>query len=109
MAAMIPVLSFAVTTYIDNQDGIYRINKPFVFFGVTLVQFIFGYVIIKVAHYPVLKEIKIFLADLESQVLDGTQQLTKMRRNWRLWGILFTIVAILLLLWGIWRAIQFSS
>lgn len=108
MAAMIPLLSFAVTTYIDNQDGIYRINKPFVFFGITLAQFIFGYVIIKVAHYPVLKEIKIFLADLESQVIDGTQCLPKMRRHWRRWGIIFAIVAILLLVWGIWRAIQYT-
>jgi hypothetical protein len=72
MAAMIPILSFAVTTYIDNQNGIYRINQPIVFFGVTLMQFIFGYFIIKVAQYPVLKEIKIFLSDLESQVLEGT-------------------------------------
>lgn len=109
MAAMIPILSFAVITYIDNQNGIYRINQPIVFFGVILMQFIFGYFIIKVAQYPVLKEIKIFLSDLESQVLEGTQKLTEMKKHWRRWGIIFVIIAMLLLLWGIWQAIQSTS
>lgn len=106
MAAMIPLLSFAFITYIDNQQGVYRINKPFIFWGVTLIQFIFGYVIIKFSHYPILKEIKIYLADLEAQVWDGTHMLTAMKKRWRFWGYIFVIVAALLLLWGIWRAIQ---
>ncbi len=109
MAAMIPILSFAVITYIDNQNGIYRINQPIVFFGVTLMQFIFGYFIIKIAQYPVLKEIKIFLSDLESQVLECTQKLTEMKKHWWRWGIIFVIIAMLLLLWGIWQAIQSTS
>ena len=109
MAAMIPVLSFAVTSYIDNQNGVYRINKPLVFFGVILMQFIFGYTIVKISQYPVIKEIKIFLSDLEAQVLEGTQKLTELKIYWRRWGYIFTIVAILLLLWGIWRAIEFGS
>ena len=106
MAAMIPVLSFALNTFIDNQNGIYRINKPIVFFGVTLVQFIFCYVILKVAQYPVLKEIKIFLSDLESQAMEGTQKLVEMKKHWRRWGIIFVITAIIFLLLGIWKAIQ---
>jgi hypothetical protein len=109
MAAMIPVLSFAVVTYIDNQDGIYRINKPVVFFGVTLIQFIFGYIIIKVSQYPVLKEIKIFLSDLESQALEGTQKLIEIKKHWQRWGMISVIIGILLLLWGIWKAIQFGE
>jgi hypothetical protein len=106
MAAMIPVLSFAVTIYIDNQNGIYRINQPMVFFGVIMMQFIFGYLIIKVAQYPVLKEIKIFLSDLESQVLEGTKKLTEMKRHWQRWGIIFVILAILFLILGILKALQ---
>jgi len=106
MAAMIPVLSFAINTFIDNQNGIYRINQPIVFFGVTLMQFIFCYLILKVAQYPVLKEIKIFLSDLESQVVEGTQKLVEMKKHWRRWGIIFVIIAILFLLFGIWQAMQ---
>jgi len=108
MAAMIPLLSFVVTTYMDNQEGVYRINKPFVFGGVTLSQLIFGYIIIKISHYPILKEIKIYLADLEAQIWDGTQMLTAMKKRWRFWSFIFVIIAVLLLLWGIWRAIQFG-
>jgi len=96
-----------VTTYIDNQNGIYRINKPIVFFGVILMQFIFIYVIIKVSQYPLLKEIKIFLSDLEAQALEGTQNLTETRKHWRRWTTIFVILATLLLLFGIWQAIQF--
>lgn len=107
MAAMIPLLSFALTTHIDNQEGVYRINKPFVFWGVTLMQFIFGYVIIKISQYPILKEIRIYLADLEAQVWDKSQTLIIMKKRWRIWSYIFIIIGTLLLLWGIWRAIQF--
>jgi hypothetical protein len=108
MAAMIPLLSFALNSYIDNQNGIYRINRPLIFFGVTLLQFIFCYVIIKIGQYPVLKEIKIFLSDLEAQILEGTQKLTGMKKKWRQWAIILAIIGTLLLLWGIWQAIQFG-
>jgi hypothetical protein len=109
MAAMIPILSFAINSYVDNQDGVYRINQPLVFWGVTLMQFVFGYTIIKVGHYPVVKEIKIFLADLEAQVLDGTQMLAEIKTKWRRWGYILVIIGLLFLLWGIWKAIQYAS
>ncbi len=109
MAAMIPLLSFALNSYIDNQNGIYRINRPLIFFGVTLLQFIFCYVIIKIGQYPVLKEIKIFLSDLEAQILEGTHKLTDMKKKWRQWAIILAVIGTILLLWGIWRAIQFGS
>jgi hypothetical protein len=79
-----------------------------VFFGVILMQFIFVYVIIKVSQYPLLKEIRIFLSDLEAQVLEGTQKLTEMKKYWQRWRIIFAILATLLFLWGIWQAIQFG-
>ena len=109
MAAMIPLLSFAINSYIDNQNGIYRINQPLVFFGVSLMQFIFGYSIFKLGHYPVVKEIKVSLSDLESQVLDGTQLLGEMKIRWRRWGYILAIIGLLFLLWAIWRWIQFAS
>lgn len=107
MAAMLCIFSFAVTSYIDNQEGIYRINQPIVFYGVTLLQFIFMYGSLKVAQYPVLKEIKIFLNDLESQALEGTQKLVQMKKRWRRWVIILAIVGFLFLLFGIWQAIKF--
>ena len=67
-----------------------------VFFGVILMQFIFVYVIIKVSQYPLLKEIRIFLSDLEAQVLEGTQKLTEMKKYWQRWRIIFAILATLL-------------
>ena len=107
MAIMIPLLSFALITHIDNQESVYRINQPFIFWVVTLLQFIFGYVIIKISQYPILKEIKIYLVDLEAQVWNKSQSLTAVKKRWRIWSYIFVIIGALLLLWGIWRAIQF--
>ena len=107
MAIMIPLLSFALITHIDNQESVYRINQPFIFWVVTLLQFIFGYVIIKISQYPILKEIKIYLVDLEAQVWNESQSLTAVKKRWRIWSYIFVIIGALLLLWGIWRAIQF--
>jgi hypothetical protein len=109
MAATLVLLTFAVTTYIDNENGHYRINRVGIFIIVSAMQFAFMYGINKIAQYPIRKEMKIFLSDLEANVMEGTQTLVVFRKRWRVWLTVFFIIGVILLLLGIWRAMQFGS
>jgi hypothetical protein len=108
MACTIVLLSFAVTSYIDNDNGHYRINRVEIFIIVSAMQFAFIYGINKIAQYPIRKEMKIFLSDLEANVMEGTQTLVVFRKRWRVWVIVFFIIGVILLLLGIWRSMQFG-
>jgi hypothetical protein len=102
-------LSFAVSTMVDAQDGQYRINRPGVFIGVTLGQLLFMYAVLKIGHYPFVRESKAILSDLENQVTTGTEQLKVFKRTWRLWGLLFATLGTILLIWGILKAISWPE
>lgn len=97
-------LSFAVSTMQDSEDGRYRINLPGVFLGVTVAQLLFAYAILKIGHYPLLRELKAILSDLEHQVTTGTERIKVLKRSWRLWGVLFAVLGTILLILGILKA-----
>jgi hypothetical protein len=109
MACTLVLLSFAVSTYIDNDKGHYRINRVEIFIIVSVMQFAFMYGINKIAQYPIRKEMKIFLSDLEENAMEGTQTLVVFRKRWRIWVVVFLVIGTVLLLFGIWRAMQFCS
>lgn len=102
-------LSFAVSTTVDAQDGQYRINRPAVFIGVTVAQFLFMYTALKVGQYPIVRESKAILSDLEHQVTTETAHIKVLRSTWRLWGILFTVLFVVLLILGIYRALSWPG
>jgi hypothetical protein len=102
MAATIVLLTFAVTSYVDNENGHYRIGRVELFIIFSAMQFAFMYGINKIAQYPIRKEMKIFLSDLEANVMEGTQTLVVFRKQWRVWVIVFFIIGVILLLLGIW-------
>jgi hypothetical protein len=105
LALTVVFLSFAVSTAVDCQDGQYRINRPHVFIGVTIAQFLFMYVVLKTGHYMFLKELKAILSDLEHQVTTGTERIKVLKRSWRLWGLALAILGTVLLILGILRAV----
>ena len=98
-------LSFAVSTMPDSQDGHYQINRPGIFIGVTIAQLLFGYAILKIGHYPLLRELKAILSDLEHQVTTGTERIKVLKKTWRRWCVLFAVLGTILLIWGLLRAI----
>jgi hypothetical protein len=104
LAVTIPFLSFAVSTMMDNQDGQYRINRPGVFIAVTAAQLVFMYVVLKIGHYPLMRQQQAILSDLESQVTTETDRVEAMKRTWRRWGLLLAILGTVLLVLGILRA-----
>jgi hypothetical protein len=106
IALTIAFLTFAVSTLADAQDGSYRINRPGVFVGVTVGQILFMYVVLKIGHYPLVRESKALLGDLENQVMTGTERIKEFKRTWRLWALLFAVLGLIFLIWGIYRAMS---
>ena len=109
MAATVVLLTFAVTSYVDNEGGHYSIGRVDLFITFSVIQFGFMYAINKIAQYPIRKEMRLFLSDLEGSVMEGTKTLVVFRKRWRKWVVVFFIVGTILLLLGIWRAMQFGS
>ncbi len=101
-AATLLLLAWAVTTLIDNAGGVYRINKPWFFTGTLLVMFFGGYATLKFAHFPVLRELRAVLEDLEAQFLGRTGELDELKLRWRRWRYVLILLLTLLLLLGIW-------
>jgi hypothetical protein len=108
MAVTVGLLSFAINSFVDNKDGQFRIYRPGVFIIVSVLQLAFCYGAIKMAQFPLRKEMRILLSDLEENVTDGRQSLVGLRKKWRIWAVVFFIICTILLLFGIWRALQFG-
>ena len=109
MGATIVLLTFAVTSHADNDNGHYEINNVGMFVLVSVLQAAFVYLINKVAQYPFRKEMNIIMSDLEANVTEGTQTIPGLRKHWRLWAAILFIIGTILLLLGIWRTLQFIS
>jgi hypothetical protein len=61
--------------------------------------------IVKIGHYPFLRELKAILSDLDHQVTTGTERIEVFRRSWRRWAIFFAVLGTILLILGILRAV----
>jgi len=105
-AALCFMLTFVIGCYVDNDHGTYRINRPWFFGTVAVLQFLIVYAALKIGQYPLLKETRIFLSDLEAQAFEGMSRLPELRRHWRRWSILLTAIFLVLLLLGIWQAMR---
>ncbi|MCP3917226.1 MAG: hypothetical protein GY711_16885 [bacterium] len=103
-ALSLVVFAFAISSLIDNVDGTYRINKPLVFIGVQVAMVLFLVAGFRIAHEPVLSELRAVLGDLEDQVLDRTKSLDQDQARWRNWRIALVVVLALLLALGAWLA-----
>ena len=97
-------LTFAVSTLQDSEDGQFRINVPSLFIAFTTAQLLFGYAILKIGHYPLLRELKAILGDLEHQVTTGTERIKVLKKTWRVWGVLCAVLGTILLILGVLRA-----
>jgi hypothetical protein len=101
-AIVVWILSFALNTLIDNQDGIYRINRVGVFVLTTLTMLVFIYGAQKLSAERSLRTLRAFLTDLENNYLCQTDkiELKRKKKRWILAaiGIILTITLILGLL-----------
>ena len=60
----------------------------------------------KIAHYPLVKELQAIISDLESEVTEGTDKIRRLKRRWRYWSIFLAIILALLLVWGLLEALK---
>ncbi len=105
IAATVYLLQFAINTMIDNDGGVYRINQPAFFVGVSVGLLALMYAVMKIAQYPVVRELRAMTSDLENEVTDNTRQVEGMRRAWLRWNVLIAIILSGFLIWGILAAV----
>jgi hypothetical protein len=96
MAVSTAILAFVLNAWTDNDQGSYRINHPIVFVvgNVLVVLFIYGTQ--KVVQWWAVGQIRVYLNDLERDVLAGSRRLEDMKK-WHLAVavILFALLAAL--------------
>ena len=97
-------LAFALNTFIDNDAGTYRINKPVFFTVISLLVILFIYGSQKLAQFFALRWIKVYLADIRNEVLNGSCRLQKEKRKYMLFILILALILTLTFIWGIIKA-----
>lgn len=99
-------LTFALNTLVDNDQGTYRINRPVFFTVVCILVVLFIYGAQKIAQLFAVRQIRVYLADLQNDVLEGSCRLEEARRKYVVVFIILAIILTMLFIWGIIRAMS---
>ncbi len=97
-------LSFALNTLIDNDQGTYRINRPVFFAVICLLVILFIYGVQKFAQFFAISQIKVYLEDLQNEVLEGSHRLQEVRRKQLVVFLIFALILTVLFILGIIKA-----
>lgn len=74
------LLVFALTTFIDNRNGVYRINQPLVFWGTLAGVLVLVYGSGKLATYAPMREMRDALEDLQAGTTARIEAIPARRR-----------------------------
>lgn len=85
------LLIFALTSFIDNQNGVYRINRPWVFWGTLAGVLLFIYGTGKLATYAPVREMRDALEDLKAGTTERIEA-TPARRRVVFWLMLAAVL-----------------
>jgi hypothetical protein len=99
------ILSFALGTLVDNQDGIFRINKVGLFILITVIMLVFIYGVQKMSAEISLKTLKAILADLENSYMGQTEKIELRRKKMRWLYLALTILVTITALLGLMKFI----
>ncbi len=99
MALSLLMVIFAVNTLVDNDNGTYRINNPAVYAAIEAIIFIFMYAMMKAVHYPLLRELRAHLTDLENQTSEATERIEFQKKKWRWWAMAGLVIIMIVLAW----------
>jgi hypothetical protein len=105
-AFIVWILSFALNTLVDNQDGFYRINKPGFFILISVIMLCFIYLIQKLSAWISLRNLKSLLRDLEANSLEETAQIEQRKKKMRWICIAGIIILLALLILGVVRGVS---
>lgn len=103
------ILVFAVNSLVDNEGGVYRVNRPLVYGAVQLGVVLFVYAALKSATLPAVRELRAALADLESQLLEQSSRLDRHRGRDRASRLAWVLLALLVLLLGVWMTLRLAA
>jgi hypothetical protein len=95
---LVLVLIFAINTFVDSNEGLYKINNPLSY--VIIHAFIFGfiYVLNKMTAGIWVKKMKLYLDDLSGQSLDNIEKdLNQERKRKIIYVLVFLVIAGLLI------------
>jgi len=85
--------TFGFNTLIDNNEGQYVINNAIKYFSLHLGIALFVFVLLHSAQYLLVKELRIYLQDLNDQIFEKTAVLVESKKRMR---ILFIVLFVLL-------------
>ncbi|MHC4332115.1 MAG: hypothetical protein ACYSWW_28815 [Planctomycetota bacterium] len=97
-------LTFALNTLIDNDQGTFRINRPVFFAVICLLVLIFIYGVQKIAQFNALRQIRVYLADLQNDALEGSHRLEKAKRQYMVLILIIALILTITFIWGIIKA-----
>jgi hypothetical protein len=105
-AFVVWILAFAINTLVDNQYGVYRINKIGVFVLTTLAMLVFIYAVQKLSAEVSIRNLRAFLTDLELSYIAQTEKIEQKRKKMR-W-IYFVVIILLTVLFtlGVLKALS---
>ena len=97
-------LVFALNTLVDNDQGTYRINRPVFFAVICLLVILFIYGSQKIAQFFAVRQIRVYLADLQNDFLEGSCRLEETRKLKLIIFIVLFIILTITFIWGLIRA-----
>ena len=97
-------LSFALNTLIDNDQGTFRINRPVFFAVICLLVIFFIYGVQKIAQFIAVRQIRVYLSDLQNDALEGSHRLEKAKRKYLVVYLIIAIILTITFIWGIIKA-----
>jgi len=100
------ILSFALNTLVDNQEGFYRINRVGFFIIVSLAMVIFIYVTQKISAEISLRNLKAILSDLENNYLSDSETFEQKKKKMRYIYLILSVISTGLLILGILRLLR---
>jgi hypothetical protein len=105
-AVVVWILSFALNTLIDNQDGFYRINRVGFFVIISIVMLVFIYAVQKLSAEVSLRNLRVFLIDLERSSMAQTEIMEQKKKKLRLVYIAGILILLALLIAGVLKALS---
>ena len=97
-------LTFALNTLVDNDQGTYRINRPVFFTLMCLLVLLFIYGVQKIAQRFAVRQIRIYLADLQNDALEGSHRIEKAKKKQMVIYLVLALILTLLFILGLIKA-----
>ena len=106
-AVVVWILTFALSTLVDNQDGIFRINRVGFFIIISVGMLVFIYAVQKISAEVSFHNLKALLTVLETNDMAQTESIERRKRKLRWIYLAAFIILTALLILGVLRMLDF--